>query len=402
MTYLNRRLVVLCLSAACGGGGGGGDPDGGARADSGPDPSCDESELPVAWSTSLESPKNPISFDTDGSLLIAVSRMGGEPWYCAGLARLAGDGDEVWRHPYDPSPPPAENYAPCPSWWNGIALASNGAIVTIGDDVTGDPEGATDVVLRKHDGNGDQLWTYYNQNAPDGLEGSDRAADVAVDPDGFVVAAGTVASRAWVGRFAPNGDPDWIWSGSTSGEDAVDVEGAADGTAFVGIATGPEATPYRIARFDPAGTETTIAEMSRQATLNITPDGGLLFVAGATEPLLRKIDASGEVVWEQPLAIQIEDEHCHSDRGSPASIAIDPEGSIYLTLSGRYENTDDPEFPSTEEFTALARFSPEGELLSTHLLEVNDPGVLEIGPGGEIAMIVGERLVVAAPLDGGG
>jgi hypothetical protein len=339
-----------------------------------------------------------VTFDADGSLLVAVRDSGDAPGYCAEIARFDPAGIELWRHPYDPSPPPAENYGPCPGWWKAITVAPNGAIVTIGDDVTGTPPGATDIILRKHGADGDATWTYYNQNEPDGLEGADVAAAVAVDPDGFIVAAGTVGSRPWVGRFAPNGSPDWIRS--PAGERATDVVVAEDGTAFVGVVTGQDATPYRIARFDTDGTETTIQQLSEEVRLAIAPDGDLVFVAASE---LHKVDSSGAIVWERPLTVPAMDAFCrYVDVGHiAAAIASGLDGSIYLLMSGEID-TSIPDFPSFIDLTVLARFTSEGEHLSTHLHEYTERDALAVGPDGEIALIFGDRLLVAEALDGGG
>ena len=289
--------------------------------------------------------------------------------------------------PYDPSPVPAENYKPCPSRWSALALDTDGAIVTVGDDVRfPDAGGPTDILLRKHDPDGGALWTYYNQNAPDGFEGSDAASDIDVTPDGAIVAVGSHASRPWVGRFAPGGDAEWIRI--STGEGATEVEASSDGISYVGIMTGEIDGPrFRIARFDSDGSETTIARVSlihpRGVHMAATPDGGLVYVLRGATPLLRKIDASGAAVWDRLMDFAARDDECSViDVRKALATAVGPDGSIYVELEGK-----------------LARYSADGDFLSVHLHDVYAAHALAVGPDGAIALADRRHVIMSAPLD---
>ena len=402
MIAAGARRLAMCLAAslgaACGsadvddpGGDAGGTPDAREWADAAPDAGCEPTPaLPIAWSENFSQQGNRVAIDGDGSLVVAVVN---DPLRCARLFRLASDGAEIWRHPYDPSPVPAENYKPCPSWWSAIALDPYGAIVTVSHDVRyPDTTGPTDILVRKHDRDGNALWTYYNQNAPDGFEGWDSAADVDVGRDGAVVAAGTHASRPWVGRFTPDGTAEWIRS--STGEAATQVEAAAGGITYAGITTGEIDGPrYRIARFDPDGSETTIAQLTnipwgpRGVPLAATPDGGLVFVLQRTPPVLRKVDATGAVVWDQPMDVTAHYVGCQEiDLRRNLAIAVEPDGSIVAL------------FGLAATGLVLARFSDQGELLSLHLHgEFFEH--LAVGTGGVTALVDRRELIVTPPLE---
>jgi hypothetical protein len=388
-TWFAAVCLLCCLGAACGEDdgrpAGDGVSDAGEEGDAGSDPGCEPTpEFPIAWTRQLPRTANAIAFDRDGSIVVSLHE---EPSSCVRLMRLAADGTEIWRHRYDPSPVPAENYKPCPNSWDALALAADGAIVTVSDEVhLPDAAGPTDILLRKHDPEGSAIWTYYNQNAPDGFEGRDAAGDVAVASDGVIVAAGEHASRPWVARFAPDGTNEWIRLSTGTG--AKEVESSVGGGFYVGITTGETEGPeLRIARFDPDGSETTIGgvpQISRDSNvLAATSDGGLVFLLDrGVEPRLRKIDTSGDIVWERLLDFTVRDSECGVIPSyTYRTIAIGPDGSIYLSFNG-----------------FVARVSAEGEYLSSHfyghLIET-----LAVGPDGSLAFIDRRDLVVTHPLD---
>lgn len=379
--------MAAAMLVACGGG------EGGALDAK----RCADSVLPVAWSRDLERGDTAVAFDADGSLVLSVAGAAGEgEATCAQLVRFTADGTELWRHDYDPSPLPDDSYRPCPFAWKALALDADGAIVTLGY-IDRYPTAGDDVIVRKHDRDGNALWTYFNRGGLAGL----MAEDIDVGPDGEIVAVGEVSGAPWAVGLAADGSLRWSWSGT--GQRSTDVEVDADGNAFVGIATGEEATPYRIARLDPAGSETPVSELTRTVSLAMTPDGSLVFVLPSTVPRLRKIDASGTIVWDQVLRLSPVDEDCHQVVGAvgASDIEIGPDGSIHAALPGTVDHVEDPEFPETEYMIVLARFSSDGELLSRHTSEMYGLEDLAVAPDGDIALSTEAQLIVVPPLDGG-
>src|SRR4029079_8739538 len=113
------------------------------------------------------------------------------------------------------------------------------------------------------------------------------------------------------------------------------------GIAYAGIMTGDFDVPFRIARFDPGGEETTIHELerihARGEDLAGTPDGGVGFVIRGTTPTLRKIDATGAVVWERLMDFSVYDDECRRiSRVKALGIAVEPARTIHVVLAASF------------------------------------------------------------------
>jgi hypothetical protein len=406
MAYPYPRMLFVCpLVAACGGGS-----EAGSGADAGSSLECGRIAdlpfvLPIRGETELDS-SHQVTFDRDGSLVVSFAGTSADnPVYrCAQLARLAPDGSELWRHDYDPFTVPVDEYRGCPGSWTAIALGGDGSIATIGALEHDDRAQSRAIVVRKHDGEGNALWTDLELSDPSGDTGA-VAGDVASDVNGAVVAVGSVWPTPWVRRLSASGAVRWTWTGSDM-DAAAAVEVDQDGNAVVGIYTHQEGPvlPYRLTGFDRAGRQTPIHELEllasmviRKDTLAITSEGASIIAAGT----LRKIARTGEIMWEQAIDdLDLEDRSGCSIEvgGSPMAMAIGPDGSIYLALPAEIEHRLDPEFPSSKELTVLARYSAEGELLSEHVHETARVDHLAVGPNGEIAISIGSLLLVAPPL----
>jgi uncharacterized delta-60 repeat protein len=147
----------------------------------------------------------------------------------AWVAAYDSTGEQLWQQTHDG--PGAANDAALDA-----AIAANGDVLVAGyESATAED---TDVWLSRYDSHGETVWmlTYDGPG-----EGTDRGTSVTIDPDGNILLSGhiDVPGEAWnalVRKHEPNGDP--IWTRTYDGQDSVfdaanDIATDAEGNVFV-------------------------------------------------------------------------------------------------------------------------------------------------------------------------
>jgi len=140
------------------------------------------------WSVTVDGPESgadwggAIAVSDEGWLVVGGRHDFGDAGFGdAWIARYTIDGDEVWSQTVD-GPGSGDDGV------SGLAIDGGGAILAVGH--TTNEDGDSDVWIRKHNGDGAEVWT--RTIAGEG-EGDDAASAVAVDGDGNVVTIGDVA-----------------------------------------------------------------------------------------------------------------------------------------------------------------------------------------------------------------
>lgn len=171
-----------------------------------------------------------IAADGDGNVLVV-----GYVWAGAGqrdvwVRKYDPAGNELWTRTHDG--PEATN-----DEGNGIAADSAGNVIAVGFQSVQDV--GRDVWVRKYDSDGNELWTA-TYDAPQ--HGSDTAHGVAVDgADAIVVAGsifrGTQSDNVWVRKHDPDGNELWTstYNSDAFGSDVANAVGVdADGNVAAG------------------------------------------------------------------------------------------------------------------------------------------------------------------------
>ena len=216
------------------------------------------------------------------------------------LRKYDSDGNELWARQSD---------SEVLDMANGVALDGAGNVYVVGDTQLGGIPGRSgvgegDAYLRKHDGNGNELWTrqFGSQSGP-------SASSVAVDGEGNVYVVGSASgalpgqthlgsSDAYVRKY--DGDGNELWTrqfGSRGGDKAggVLVDGA--GNLYV------------------LGT----TRLSLPGQSNMDP------VAGGSDVFIRKYDSDGNEAWTNQFGTKKGD--------AVAGMVVDGEGSLYVVGS---------------------------------------------------------------------
>lgn len=137
-----------------------------------------------------------------------------------------------------------------------------------------------------------------------------RLFDVAVGPDGSVYATGG-ESRMWLGKFAPNGVPQWAREGDESLSVAVVV--GQDGGIYTATTTiGTLKGVRHVARYDDEGTQIWTLDQAERSVSELAPaPGGGVYAAGESPegPFFQRIDSTGTIVWslDEPELVSIDD-----------------------------------------------------------------------------------------------
>ncbi len=248
-----------------------------------------------------------MAVDADGSIVL----LGGAhrttndlaPWYPTfWLAKLDAAGELLWRHT-EPSEDPLNSNA-----GRTLALGPDGELIALSTIY----DGSDTSDIRRFDADGALL---------DRWSASPGFALLASAPGGELFAAGSRLlemregrpySSAWVGRIAGQ---DTVWEQSRTGLEGgvsmVDVIATdATGQLVVGGSLGTEkvnnaSVPW-LARLDANGEflwEETLAVSGRShcdtTAVAITPDGTSLASAHCVGPWVRAYDDSGRVLWER-------------------------------------------------------------------------------------------------------
>lgn len=249
--------------------------------------------------------------DEAGDLFVAGSVETGSGFGDAWVAKVGGDGEELWQFVLDGGTGRAD-YA------FGLALGAHQEVVAVG---------AVTAELHQHDawmrtfvswgavGNG--------QTFHDLVRAPDRASAVTIDANGDVLAAGATATGPvtkydeWLTRLDGRGFPVWErqWDSGTLGDDeAAGIAAGADGSLFVASSVGGSAEnggrDVRVARLDASGREewSVIEEGSfgswDLAMAVAANDGGGPVVAGVLDAYwdearawIASYDASGSPLW---------------------------------------------------------------------------------------------------------
>lgn len=180
-----------------------------------------------------------------------------------------------------------------------VAIDADGNVVVAGTTsgaLEGDGFGGQDAFVRKHDADGNELWTHQF-----GTTGDDEAVGVAIDAAGNVIVAGSTAGAledeslggtdAFVRKLGPDGEHLWTRQFGTSSED----EGR-------GVAT------------DAAG-HIVVTGWTRGA---LAGDN-----AGADDVFVKKLGSGGDIVWARQFGTGA------IDRGR--AVTVDGSGNVVVT-----------------------------------------------------------------------
>lgn len=158
---------------------------------------------------------------------------------------------------------------------------------------------------------GSEVWRRsYADNGP----GADHINALALDPEGNLVAAGVVSvasdlSRAWVGKFSPEGELIWehVWSSASGGANYyLDVAVNADGTIVAGGCAGcgkfADALLTVLDRDGEGEVREVVMEMEieRISDVAITDAGQVVTILETTDKLIAQVqafDAAGAPLW---------------------------------------------------------------------------------------------------------
>ena len=216
------------------------------------------------------------------------------------LRKYDSDGNELWAR---------QSGSQVLDMANGVAIDGAGNVYVVGDMQLGGIPGRAgvgegDAYLRKHDGDGTELWTrqFGSQSGP-------SASSVAVDGEGNVYVVGLVSgalpgqthlgsSDAYVRKYDGNGNELWTRQfGSRAGDQAhgVVVDGAGN--------------PYVV------GT----TRLSLPGQSNMEP------VVGGSDVFIRKYDSDGNEVWTNQFGTKKGD--------AVAGLVVDGAGSLYVVGS---------------------------------------------------------------------
>ena len=190
---------------------------------------------------------------------------------------------------------------------NGVAIDGAGNVYVVGEQggIPGRPGvGESDAYLRKHDGDGNELWTrqFGSQSGP-------SASRVAVDAEGNVYVVGSASgslpgqthlgkSDAYVRKYDGDGNELWTRQFGSRGSDmanGVVIDGA--GNVYVVGTTG----------------------LALPGQSNMDP------VLGGSDVFIRKYHSDGSEVWTDQLGTP--------ERDAVAGVVVDGAGSVYVVGS---------------------------------------------------------------------
>jgi len=151
-----------------------------------------------------------IATDGDGNVLVVGYVWGGASQRDLWVRKYDSDGNELWTRTHDG--PDGTN-----DEGNGIAADSAGNVIVVGFQT--DPALGRDVWVRKYDPDGNELWTS-TYDAPQ--HGGDAAHGVAVDGDDAIVVGGSIfrgvqSDNVWVRKHDPDGNELWTSTYNSDG-----------------------------------------------------------------------------------------------------------------------------------------------------------------------------------------
>jgi uncharacterized delta-60 repeat protein len=151
-----------------------------------------------------------IASDGDGNVLVVGYLWAGASQRDVWVRKYDPDGNELWTRTHD-GPDAANDEG------NGIAADSTGNVIAVGFQT--DPATGRDVLVRKYDPDGTELWTV-TYNAPQ--DGGDAAHGVAVDGDDAILVAGSIfrgtqSDNVWVRKLDPDGNELWTSTYNSDG-----------------------------------------------------------------------------------------------------------------------------------------------------------------------------------------
>ena len=207
----------------------------------------------------------------------------------------------VWVREYS-GPSEGTGFDAC----TGVAVDADGAIVAIGRESIGPSN--WDIVVRKHDADGDLLWS---RSHGDPFGGPDLGMDVAIADDGDIVVLGRVREaqglqRTWIRRYDASGDEQWTYRSGTDGSPNWYGGGIAVDPAGDLLVSGSDGSGLIATKLDPAAAPIWRAELSNNGFAHAvaSPPSGDVVVAGeintATagfEVWVGGLDSAGQPRW---------------------------------------------------------------------------------------------------------
>ncbi len=324
-----------------------------------------------------------LAFDSDGDLVVLVSDATDTADGCTAFVRFTADGSAVWHRAFEQPVPALER---CPSHGRFALDASGGATMIAYVYRTTDASGV-DIFVRAHSALGHPRWTTFYDG---GAEGLDLGRDIAVGPDGTVVAVGAVAREhphyvPWIAAYSSDGILLWhdIDEGVAAETIRVEVDTAGNIITMRELHD-PHANPTGlvIRKLDNSGAliweHASAASFHYLSSFAITPTGeSLLLASDPNATRLRKVSAEGVLVWETVLSRRpCRSTDGYSLYGSPEQLAVTPNGSV-LAAGGVYISrgggVDDP----VDAAILIQKFDAGGNWLWARYHEL---GLAEVSP----------------------
>ncbi|MFT6264462.1 MAG: hypothetical protein ACJAWS_000600 [Oleiphilaceae bacterium] len=203
-------------------------------------------------------------------------------------------------------------------WLSNVAVDTFGDVLTAGQTITTGANREANVLLVKHDDNGDLIWASEYNFADETYRSDDKTTDMVLDDDGntylvgvqYIVENDQGRSGSFLMKFDRFGDVAWAQQLSNE-EDARDIE-ISDNKLYV------------------TGYATQVFDLSGQRLLNIThpdakawdieiDDAGSMYVVGYAAA--SKFNENGVQLW----TVSLPEELSHQ-----ASIAINADGSVVI------------------------------------------------------------------------
>jgi uncharacterized delta-60 repeat protein len=245
----------------------------------------------------------------------------------------------------------------------GVAVASDGKIYTVGTTLSFSVGGDSDVFLLKYAPNG----TLLLQQTYGTAGGFEDGNGVAVAGDGSIYVAGSSDnSKALLVKFAPNGALLWqrTWGG-TQGEIAFGVAVSGDGASVYitgqTLSFGAGFLDAFLVKFDSSGNlvwqRTWGGPINETGQAVAVAGDGSVYVAGdgnsffGNDAILLKFAADGTLIWQRDWRGGAS----LSDDSAALGVATAPDGSVYMTgrsfITGRGQRG------------ALVKFTPDGNVV---------------------------------------
>ena len=201
-------------------------------------------------------------------------------------------------------------------WLSNISLDSYGDIISAGSTVLIGGNRQQNILVVKHNDNGNIIWTTEYDIAQGAYRSDDKITDMVVDGDDniYVIGVRYIVENeqqrygSFIMKIDSYGDINWI-SELSNQEDARDLEIQNDQLYVTGFAT---------QIFDLNGQQLLKVDHNKAWDIEVDESGNF-YIAGSTK--VEKYDANGQLVWsnKQPTDLNLQ-----------ASLALNQDGSVVV------------------------------------------------------------------------